>query len=105
MSATLGEPAVRALQKTLADPSAEVRIAGAEALCRIDRDERAVPVLIEGLSHESFWVRLEAANALDRIGEKARPALAALEKAAADESKENLFVRWVVNHTLRQFSD
>ncbi|NLS96342.1 MAG: sulfatase-like hydrolase/transferase [Planctomycetaceae bacterium] len=100
-SATLDEPAVRALQKTLADPSVEVRISAAEAFCRVDCEEQAVPVLVETLSHESFWVRLEGANALDRIGEKARPALAALQKAAADQSDENLFVRWVVGHTLR----
>ena len=104
-SATLDAPAVDALQKTLADPSVEVRIACAETLCRVGREESGVPVLIDALSHESFWVRLEAANALDRIGEKARPALAALQKAAADQSKENLFVRWVVNHTLRQLNE
>jgi uncharacterized sulfatase len=104
-TATLDEPAVRFLRKTLADPSAEVRIAAAEALCRIGREKSALPVLIETLSHESPWVRLEAAGALDRIGEKARPAVAALRKAAADQGKENMFIRWVVNHTLSQLGE
>jgi HEAT repeat protein len=104
-TATLNEPAVRVLRKTLADPSAEVRIAAAETLCRIGCEKSALPVLIETLSHESPWVRLEAAGALDRVGEKARPAVAALRKAAADQGKENTFVRWVVNHTLSRLSE
>ena len=104
-AAPKSESAIRALQKTLADPSPEVRIASAEALCRIDRDQSGLPVLIETLSHENPWIRLQAANALDRIGDKARPAQDALQKAASDQSKENLFVRWVVNHTLHQLSN
>lgn len=104
-TAKLDEPAVRALEKTLVDASAEVRIAAAEALCRIGREDWAVPVLIETFSHESPWVRLETANALDRIGEKARPAMAALQTAAADQSDENMFIRWVVNHTLHQLGE
>jgi HEAT repeat protein len=61
-----------------------------------------LPVLIDALAHQSSWVRLQAANALDRVGEKARPALDALRKAAEDPSRENMFVRWVVAHTLKQ---
>ena len=91
-----------ALKKALADPSAEVQIAAAEALCRIDREDAALPVLIASLAHESQWVRLQAANALDRIGDKSRPAVEAMKKAVEDQSRENLFVCWVLEHTLRQ---
>jgi HEAT repeat protein len=96
------EPAVDALRKALNDPSVEVRIVAAEALCRIDREEAAVPVLVDALTHKSQWVRLQAANSLDRIGEKARPAIGAIRRAAEDPSRENMFIRWVMAHTLKQ---
>jgi HEAT repeat protein len=95
-------PSVDALQKALDDPAVEVRIVAAEALCRIDRDELALPVLVQALSHQSRWVGLQAANVLDRIGDKARPAVGAMKKAVQDPSQENLFIRWVLDHTLRQ---
>jgi len=97
--------AAGALEKALADPSVEVRIVAAEAVCRIDREAAALPVLTEALTDESWWVRLEAANVLDRVGEKARPALGAMRKAVEDPSRDNLFVRWVLDHTLRQLGE
>jgi N-sulfoglucosamine sulfohydrolase len=102
---TPDDATIEALRNRLADPSAEVRIVAAEALCRVDRSQAAVPVLVDALKHDSHWVRLQAAGALDRIGERARPALAALKQAAADPSRENMFVRWVVNHTLKQLGE
>jgi uncharacterized sulfatase len=96
------KPAVDALRKALNDPSVEVRIVAAEALCRIDQEQAALPVLLDALTHESQWVRLQAANSLDRIGDKARPAISAIRKAAEDPSRENMFIRWVMTHTLRQ---
>ena len=95
---------VDALRKALEDPAVEVRIAAAEALCRIDQEATAVPVLIAALAHDSEWVRLEAINALDRIGAKARPAFAEIKRAAEDQSRENLFIRWVAAHTVRQLT-
>jgi len=103
-TAARDEPAVSALQKALNDPSVEVRLVAAEALCRIDRPQAALPVLTEALTHPSEWVRLQAANSLDRIGEKARPAIDAIRTVAEDPSDENLFVRWVLAHTLRQLA-
>ncbi|NQT17498.1 MAG: sulfatase-like hydrolase/transferase, partial [Planctomycetes bacterium] len=85
-----------ALGKALADTSVEVRIAAAEALCGIDRQEAALPVLVETLSHESRWVGLQAANALDRIGEKARPTIDAIREMTEDSSRETMFIRWVL---------
>ena len=96
------KPAVDALRKALNDPSVEVRIVAAEALCRIDQEQAALPILLDALAHESQWVRLQAANSLDRIGDKARPAISAIRKAAEDPSRENMFIRWVMTHTLRQ---
>ena len=99
-SASRDEPVAAALTKALADPAVEVRIVAAEALCRIEQATPALPKLTAALSHESFWVRLQAANVLDRIGEKARPAISEMKKAVEDKGRENLFVRWVLDHTL-----
>ncbi len=104
-TAKLDDEAVDALRRTLSDPAVEVRIAAAEVLCRIGREKEAVPVLVDALGDESDWVRLESANALDRIGEKARLALPAMKEAVEDQSKENLFVRWVLQYTLRQLGE
>ncbi|HUT90920.1 MAG TPA: neutral/alkaline non-lysosomal ceramidase N-terminal domain-containing protein [Thermoguttaceae bacterium] len=103
-TAARDESVVRALETALADSSVEVRIVAAEALCRIDREETALPVLTDTLTHESSWIRLQAANVLDRVGEKARPAVDAIGKAAEDPGQENMFVRWVLAHTLKQLS-
>jgi arylsulfatase A-like enzyme len=104
-SGSRDDPVAAALTKALADPSVEVRIVAAEALCRIDRTHVALPELTAALLHESFWVRLQAANVLDRVGEKARPALDAMKKAVEDQGRENLFVRWVLDHTLARLSE
>jgi arylsulfatase A-like enzyme len=78
-------PAAEALAKRLADAAGQVRVAAAEALCHAGQEAKGLPALIACLGDEKNpWVRLQAANALGSIGEKARPALAAIEKAVAD---------------------
>jgi len=104
-AAASDESAVELLRNALIDQSVEVRIVAAEALCRLDRPGDALPVLIDAFSHESPWVRLQAANVLDRIGEHARPALAVLQEAAVDPIKDNMMIQWVAAHTLRQLSE
>lgn len=71
-----------ALQAALEDPSPIVRIAAAEALCKVGRADDVLPVLIAGLKHPTPYARLRAINALERLGEQARPALAAIRSAA-----------------------
>ncbi|MBL8178783.1 MAG: sulfatase-like hydrolase/transferase [Bryobacterales bacterium] len=78
------------LERGLADESATVRIAAAKTLVRI-------PVLVKELSHPDPWTRLAAAQALDELGEQARPALDALRKAVRDE---NRYVARVANHAV-----
>jgi len=73
--------AVDALKSSLQDASPNVQIAAAEALCRIGSDVNVLPVLIQNVQHESKWIRLRAANVLDYMGEKARPALPSIKKA------------------------
>jgi hypothetical protein len=82
-------PATEALVAALKDPAPNVRIAAAEALCNVGRCDDAMPVLIEGLRHETAFIRLRAMNVLDELGEKARPALPAI-KAAGMEQKSHV---------------
>jgi hypothetical protein len=73
-----------ALLTMLADPSAVVRIAAARALCDWGDEKGALPVLVEALKHPTDKVRLFAVIALDKIGERARPALASIKAATGD---------------------
>lgn len=94
-------PAAPGLRMRLADESPDVRIAAAQALCRMGRTEIGLPPLIEELKHESEWVRLAAANAIDYTGAQAGPAVPAMRSFMAREDRENLFVRWIFANTLR----
>jgi len=90
-----------ALKQHLSDSCAEVRVAVAQALCRIGRVDLGLPALIKALDDDSPWVRLEAANAIDYLGPQARPAIPAMRRLFADKSRENMYIRWVFGHTLR----
>ncbi|MGQ9575444.1 MAG: sulfatase-like hydrolase/transferase [Thermoguttaceae bacterium] len=74
-------PAADQLLAALKDSAPDVRIAAAEALCQLGRQEAALPVLIAALEDESGLVRLAALHVLDRIGPKAAPAIPQLAKA------------------------
>ena len=75
------EPAREVLHKALEDGSPIVRVAAADALCNLGHYKHAMGVLTASLAHASPCVRLRAINVLDRIGERARPALDAMKKA------------------------
>ena len=72
-------------------------MAAADALAAQGAPDEALGVLERALEDSNEWVRLHAAEALDRMGEKARPALGALRRAAKDS---NEYVRRVVDHAL-----
>ena len=86
------------LTKAMADSSATVRVAAAGALCRLDEEKTALPVLSKDLKSQEEWVRLQAALELDTIGDKAMPAVEPLREALKD--KHNKYVVRVANHTL-----
>jgi len=94
------EAALGPLGDALRDTSPDVRLAAAEALCRIGRTDQAMPVLVEGLKHPNEWVRLEAANILDRLDEKARPALQEMQAA---NKMSDPYVHRVLTHALQCF--
>ena len=74
-------PAQAAVRKALEDPSPNVRVAAAEAMANLGKVDLALPVLTAALAHETAFIRLRAMNVLDRLGEAARPALAAMKSA------------------------
>ncbi len=93
------QPAGDALGKGLKDAAPNVRLAAAEALCGLGRVDEAMPVLVEGLKDRNEWVALHAANILDRLDERARPALAAMKEAAAGGKR---YVTRVLQHAVTQ---
>ncbi len=82
-------PAQAALHKLLADPSGAVQVAAAEALASLGKIEVALPALERALkSSGSPFFALQAANVLDRLGERARPSLPMLKALLASNSQE-----------------
>ena len=101
------KPAQQSLMVVLnTDPVAEVRIAAAQALCRLGTPEPALPVLAAYLQDERLFIRVAAANVVDRIGEQARPILpeiqAALERPWPGLKQGANFLPWLLQHTLNQ---
>ena len=87
--ARIGEPVgdiILLLMKTLADPDADVRVEGSQALSRIGVP--AVPALIAGLSHETLEVRTWSAYALSQIDGDIQLAETALMQTLKDKDKD-----------------
>jgi uncharacterized sulfatase len=91
-----------ALAAALSDASGTVRVAAADALVRLDRPDKALSVLVAGLSDDNEWVRLAAMHGLDRLEDKARPALAEIKRATSDS---NGYVGRVAEHALKTLGE
>lgn len=85
---TKADAAADALVARLEDPVPSVRIAAAEALCVLDKADKALPVLVKALEHENPRVVLHAINTLENVGEKARPVSDSIQ-TLAKTSKDN----------------
>jgi arylsulfatase A-like enzyme len=98
------QPSEAALLEALTDSSPSVRIAAAEALTAIGQEAQALPVLIAELQHKDGWVRLQAAVTLDKIGPKARPAIAQIKALLADKPKHEAsqYVEWALTRAISQ---
>jgi uncharacterized sulfatase len=81
-------------EKLLADPAVVVRIAAAGKTGNL-------AVLETELKNPEVWVRLFSANALDELGEKARPAIPALKAAMAEKGQDRYVIR-VLNRVLNK---
>ena len=80
-----GRPAIERLQSVLNDSASEVRIRAAYGLCRHGNTEAGLPVLIDGLRSRNGGVRLQAAHALESLGESSAPVVEALKGLLGDE--------------------
>jgi HEAT repeat protein len=88
---TLALPAVPALKKRLKDRQADVRVAAAEALVKIapeKESEAAIGILAAELKHPEPLVRILSAEALGRLGPRAKGAEAPLEAVLKDPEPE-----------------
>jgi len=91
------EGAIEALTAALADESPSVAMAAGAALCHAGLHDAAQATLMDGLTHESAWVRLRAAIVLDMNPAHAGPALDALRRACDDD---NRYVSEVARHAV-----
>lgn len=97
----IGADAMQARSKMIAaldDESVSVRVAAARALCFMGKPQKGRAVLVEALRGEDTWGRLQAAIVLDSIGERARPAEAALKEALTDQPSK--YITRVANRAL-----
>ena len=85
---------VSVLTQGLKDDSPSVRVEAARALCKMDMQDKGLPVLMKELEDGDQIVRHYAALALEDIGQKARPALDALTDARNDRYE---YVRRIAN--------
>lgn len=77
------------LRKLLADPSGSVQVAAAEALAGLGKTEVALPELERLLKQSgSPFVSLQAANVMDRLGDRAKPSLPVIKELLSSKSDE-----------------
>jgi HEAT repeat protein len=70
-----------ALIPLLADDSAGVRVAAAQAVCRLGDTDTGLPILQQELVNENYAVGMYAIRGLEMLGEAARPARPSVEAA------------------------
>jgi HEAT repeat protein len=88
---------ISTLEPLLEDNMPTPRIAAAQTLAGLGSTKGSLRVLVACLENPREPVRLQAANALEKIGAAAEPAVTALRKAATDES---MLVQKVARRTL-----
>jgi len=89
--------ALDALRSAMTEAAMPVRIAAARTLYTVDGPEKTVPVFLEGLQDPNGYVRLRAAEAIDRLGIDTPEVHAALEQTEGDE---NQYVTRIARHAL-----
>jgi len=87
-----------ALQKALAEESSSVRIEVAGILAQHFDDRAALDRLTTELSGDDEKAQVHAARTLQMLGEKARPALPALQSTLP--KLKNMFARWGVQNAI-----
>ncbi|MEZ6070071.1 MAG: HEAT repeat domain-containing protein [Pirellulales bacterium] len=89
--------------------SPSVRLAAADAYFRnvpaSDDDEAVLDVLVEMLGNENEWVRVMAANILDRIDDRAASCIPAMRAALEVPDGPGKYITRVMTHTLGDLED
>jgi len=102
-------PARDALTAALADASPAVRIEAAWALAELGPAEKPLRLLMKELEGANKRAALRAARALEMLGAKARPALAAMKRALAAARKgkgdSNMFIRFALDPAVRALAE
>ena len=94
-----------AITSRLNDPSENVRVAVARALCKMDKPAEALPVLVKILDDGSQWARVHAANVLDEIDQQAVPVIDAMKRNLSYRPKlvsEGKYTVRVLNRALNE---
>jgi N-sulfoglucosamine sulfohydrolase len=92
--------AEKELRKAANDAAPSVRFAAAEALCNIDCQDVALPVLRAGLLDRDARNQLHASQILMVIGDKAKPAIPEM-KQAIDRLKDHPDIGWYTRENLQ----
>ena len=74
-------PTLTVLRKALDDPSIDVQLAAADALCQLGHEADTLPTLARALKHKDGWVQTRALGLIDELDEKARPILDDIKSA------------------------
>ncbi|MBM3784520.1 MAG: sulfatase [Acidobacteria bacterium] len=86
----------------LDDPSPSVRVASAMACLRAGTDAKAAAVMKSALAHTEETIRLEAGNAVDRLGEGAKIFESELTALVADPRNTTNYPARVANRILNR---
>ena len=101
-------PAAESLLEALGDAAPNVRIEAAAALAGIARTDKALPVLAAELRNKDLRVVLHAARILQLLGERARPVLAAMQRALTaakgGRGDSNMFIRFALDPAVKRLA-
>jgi uncharacterized sulfatase len=102
----LPDSVISQLLLLLSDDCPEVRIAAAEALCRVHKPEKAVPLLAKELRSADPYVRLYAASTLAVIGRDAAPARESIMQILGEKGSGDMwmFTQWALARCCRQLA-
>jgi uncharacterized sulfatase len=92
-------PAAAEIEAKIGGQPPAARLQLAEALANLGKLDRALPILGAGLAGEDEWVRLQAANIIDRLDDRADPLRETIRGARDDK---NQYVRRVIDHILEE---
>src|SRR5262245_58676553 len=80
-------PSIPLLKAKLTDQAAVVRVAAGDGLCLLGQRDLARLVLLQAMTDDNEWIRLQAADSLDRAGDRDDSVRTAMQKAVKDSNQ------------------